>query len=193
LLACLNQVLLGSLKSLKLGHVVSGGVGRFNLLGLKVLLILELGEHSIKLLLILRSARAHRWMLLNKLILLEVLSELSMLRLGLLVLVHGVVEGFHILFRLLHLGSLQAHPDIVSLLLERCVVGLLFGLLTDVYLGLEVLRSSGLGVVVLWWLDLLLRRRLIWSVHLHLPEVFVVFLNLVRILIWWVHFFNLVF
>ncbi len=132
-------------------------------------------------------------MLLNKLILLEVLSELSMLRLGLLVLVHGVVEGFHILFRLLHLGSLQAHPDIVSLLLERCVVGLLFGLLTDVYLGLEVLRSSGLGVVVLWWLDLLLRRRLVWSVHLHLPEVFVVFLNLVRILIWWVHFFNLVF
>ena len=67
---------------------------------------------------------------------------------------------------------------------------LLLGLLVRVRVELlghglqfEVLLGCGLVVEVLGLRNLLLRRLLVWRVQLHLSELFVVLLNLVRILI----------
>jgi hypothetical protein len=57
-----------------------------------------------------------------------------------------------------------------------------FGLLGN-SLQFEILLGSGLVVEVLDLRNLLLRRLLVWRVQLHLSELFVVLLNLVRILI----------
>ena len=133
----------------------------------------------------LRPGRANRLELLDSLIILRVLHKLSASLLRLLKAVHRVPKSLHVVRRLVLSGLLRAHLSTMLFLclLERRFVDLLFGLLAEVRLQFEVLGRYGLLVVILRWLNLLLRRLLVWSVHLHLPEFFVVFLNLVRILI----------
>ncbi len=146
---------------------------------------MELGEHGSELLLILRKSN-HRLILQYRLTLLlrRLRCILGMLLLRrLLVLVDGVgVISFHLIF--LHLLRLllqgQAHLDTMLLLglLERARVELL-----GHGLHFEVMLGCGLVVEVLGLRNLLLRRLLVWRVQLHLSELFVVLLNLVRILI----------
>ena len=149
-----------------------------------MLLILELGEHGSELLLILRKSN-HRLILRYRLTLLlrRLRCILGMLLLRrLLVLVDGVgVISFHVIFlHLLLLLQGQAHLDTMLLLglLVRARVELL-----GHGLQFEILLGCGLVVEVLGLRNLLLRRLLVWRVQLHLSELFVVLLNLVRILI----------
>jgi len=148
------------------------------------LLILELGEHSVELLLVLGKAN-QRLILRYRLTLLlrRLRCILGMLLLhGLLELIHGVsVVCLYVFFlHMLLLLQGQAHWDTVLLLrlLVRIVVELL-----GRSLQFEVLWGCRLIVKVLGLRNLLLRRLLVWRVQLHLSELFVVLLNLVRILI----------
>ena len=66
------------------------------------------------------------------------------------------------------------------------LVCLLVGIRVELFghgLQFEVLRGCRLVVEILGLWNLLLRRLLVWRVQLHLSELFVVLLNLVRILI----------
>ena len=84
--------------------------------------------------LILRAASAHRWILLNNLVALGVLSELLWGLLRLLEAVHRVAKSLHVV-------ALHAHLRSVLFLSFECgFVWLQFGLLAEVWLQFEFLR-----------------------------------------------------